>query len=156
MPGNSNFLPNEKSQLFNWLLAISDKNFLLKLLKFWRVGGDSNPRLKFLSSQKIHIMNEPLSELIRIRVTPRQYQNLNEAATLSGLKLSEYIRRLLITAESLQSELNQLREITDSLQRSQKAENAILETLFLLRCSVSSDQLSSAQKMLNDLGFKTF
>jgi alpha-D-ribose 1-methylphosphonate 5-triphosphate diphosphatase PhnM len=62
----------------------------------------------------------------------------------------------LITAESLQSELNQLREITDSLQRSQKAENAILETLFLLRCSVSSDQLSSAQKLLNDLGFKTF
>lgn len=44
MPGNSNFIPNEKSQLFNWLLAISDKNFLLKLLKFWRVGGDSNPR----------------------------------------------------------------------------------------------------------------
>jgi hypothetical protein len=62
----------------------------------------------------------------------------------------------LITAESLQSELNQLREITDSLQRSQKTENAILETLFLLRCSVSSDQLSSAQKLLNDLGFKTF
>ncbi|MDY0272376.1 MAG: hypothetical protein RBR37_07675 [Advenella sp.] len=101
-------------------------------------------------------MNEPLSELIRIRVTPRQYHNLNEAATLSGLKLSEYVRRLLITAESLQSELNQLREITDSLQRSQKTENAILETLFLLRCSVSSDQLSSAQKLLNDLGFKTF
>jgi len=121
------------------------------------IGGDGGTRTRAPPfTQPIYDMNEPLSELIRIRVTPRQYHNLNEAATLSGLKLSEYVRRLLITAESLQSELNQLREITDSLQRSQKTENAILETLFLLRCSVSSDQLSSAQKLLNDLGFKTF
>jgi len=54
MPGNSNFLPNEKSQLFNWLLAISDKNFLLKLLKFWRVGGDSTPEFESLpDSQRV-------------------------------------------------------------------------------------------------------
>jgi|LSQX01.2.fsa_nt_gb hypothetical protein len=106
MPGNSNFLPNEKSQLFNWLLAISDKNFLLKLLKFWRLGGIRPPSSNPCLIHREYSMHEPLSELIRIRVTPSQYQKLTEASILSGIKLSEYIRRLLISADSLQSELN--------------------------------------------------
>ncbi|WP_407926782.1 plasmid mobilization protein [Advenella mandrilli] len=100
-------------------------------------------------------MHEPLSELIRIRVTPSQYQKLTEASILSGIKLSEYIRRLLISADSLQSELNQLREIVDSLQRSQKSENAILEILFLLRSTLSNDQITQAHSKMSEIGFKS-
>ncbi len=40
-------------------------------------------------------MNEPLSEVIRIRVTPSHAARLGEAAALSGLSLSNYIRRRL-------------------------------------------------------------
>lgn len=100
-------------------------------------------------------MHEPLSELIRIRVTPSQYQKLTEASILSGIKLSEYIRRLLISADSLQSDLNQLREIVDSLQRSQKSENAILEILFLLRSTLSNDQITQAHSKMSEIGFKS-
>lgn len=40
-------------------------------------------------------MNEHLSEVIRIRVTPSHAARLGEAAALSGLSLSNYVRRRL-------------------------------------------------------------
>ena len=101
-------------------------------------------------------MSEPLSELIRVRVTPDQYQRLSEASLLSGLKLSEYVRRLLISSTTLQSEITQLREAVDALQRSSRTENAILEILLLLRTTLTTDQITRAQQQLNSLGFKTF
>ncbi|WP_169295537.1 hypothetical protein [Advenella sp. EE-W14] len=101
-------------------------------------------------------MSEPLSELIRVRVTPDQYQKLSEASLLSGLKLSEYVRRLLISSTTLQSEITQLREAVDALQRSSRTENAVLEILLLLRASLTTDQITRAQQQLNSLGFKTF
>lgn len=101
-------------------------------------------------------MNEPLSELIRVRVTPDQYQRLSEASLLSGLKLSEYVRRLLTTSATLESEITQLREAVDSLKRTSTTENAVLEILFLLRESLTTDQITRVQQQLNALGFKTF
>lgn len=101
-------------------------------------------------------MNEPLSELIRVRVTPDQYQRLSEASLLSGLKLSEYVRRLLTTSATLESEITQLREAVDSLKRTSTTENAVLEILFLLRESLTTDQNTRVQQQLNALGFKTF
>lgn len=118
-------------------------------------GGFEPPSSNLCLIHREYSMHEPLSELIRIRVTPSQYQKLTEASILSGIKLSEYIRRLLISADSLQSELNQLREIVDSLQRSQKSENAILEILFLLRSTLSNDQITQAHSKMSEIGFKS-
>lgn len=36
--------------------------------------------------------NEPLSEVMRIRLTSSQHRRLSEAAALSGLNLSDYGR----------------------------------------------------------------
>ena len=56
-------------------------------------------------------MNEPLSEVIRIRVTPSHAARLGEAAALSGLSLSNYVRRRLVADDNLQEELTLLRQI---------------------------------------------
>lgn len=59
-------------------------------------------------------MNEPLSEAIRIRVTPSHAARLGEAAALSGLPLSNYILRRLVIEDTLQEELT-LREVAQRL-----------------------------------------
>lgn len=89
-----------------------------------------------------------LSELIRIRVTPVQYQQLLEASAVAGLKLSEYVRRLLVSAASLQQELAWLRESAEMLERSAQSEAAIMETLLLLRTVATSGQLDQVQHTL--------
>lgn len=40
-------------------------------------------------------MDEPLSELVRVRLSRNQYRTLSEAAAVSGQNLSNYIRRRL-------------------------------------------------------------
>lgn len=55
-------------------------------------------------------MNEPLSEVIRIQVTSSHAARLGEAAALSGLSLSNYIRRRLSADDTLQEELTPLRK----------------------------------------------
>jgi len=97
-------------------------------------------------------MTQPLSELIRLRVTPSQFQQLNEAAALSGLTLSEYLRRLLASAVSLKEELASLRDSAEMLSRSAKSESAIMEILLLLREIASSTQREHAQSSLISSG----
>src|SRR3546814_9804945 len=60
-------------------------------------------------------VNEPLSEVIRIRVTPSHAARLGEAAALSGLSLSNYVRRRLSADNTLQEELTLLRQIVADL-----------------------------------------
>mgnify|MGYP001176804926 CR=1 FL=1 len=90
-------------------------------------------------------MSEPLSELIRLRVTYRQYQQLSEAAVLAGLTLSEYLRRLLSSAVDLQEQLISIRNSAEMLAKTSQSEAAIMEALFLLRETASTAQLKQAQ-----------
>ena len=60
-------------------------------------------------------MDEPLSEVIRIRVTPSHAARLGEAAALSGISLSNYVRRRLSADDTLQEELTLLRKVVADL-----------------------------------------
>ena len=61
-------------------------------------------------------MPEPLSEVIRLRVTYRQKADLEQAAAAAGLSPSDYMRRRLITGDSIINELAQIRQTIDRLE----------------------------------------
>jgi len=93
-------------------------------------------------------MNEPLSEVIRIRVTPSHAARLGEAAALSGLSLSNYIRRRLSADDTLQEELTLLRQIVTDLGHLRDTRLAAIETAHLLRAMAKPEQIAIAQQTL--------
>lgn len=93
-------------------------------------------------------MNEPLSEVIRIRVTSSHAARLSEAAALSGLSLSNYIRRRLSADDTLQEELTLLRQIVADLDHLQETRLAAVETAYLVRAMAKPEQIAIAQQNL--------
>ncbi|MDX3893517.1 plasmid mobilization protein [Pusillimonas sp.] len=93
-------------------------------------------------------MNEPLSEVIRIRVTPSHAARLCEAAALSGLSLSNYIRRRLSADDTLQEELTLLRQIAADLGHLRDTRLAAIETAYLVRAMAKPEQIAIAQQNL--------
>ncbi len=96
-------------------------------------------------------MNEPLSEVIRIRVTPSHAARLGEAAALSGLSLSNYIRRRLVADDTLQEELTLLRQIVTDLGQLRDTHRAAVETVHLIRAMAKPEQIDQAQQSLQRL-----
>lgn len=93
-------------------------------------------------------MNEPLSEVIRIRVTPSHAARLSEAAALSGLSLSNYIRRRLSADDTLQEELTLLRKVVADLGQLRDTHLAAIESAHLLRAMAKPEHLAIAQQTL--------
>ena len=93
-------------------------------------------------------MNEPLSEVIRIRVTPSHAARLGEAAALSGLSLSNYIRRRLAAEDTLQEELTLLRQIVAELGQLRDTRTAAVETAHLARAMAKPEHIALAQQTL--------
>ncbi|AEC19446.1 hypothetical protein PT7_0906 [Pusillimonas sp. T7-7] len=89
--------------------------------------------------------NEPLSEVMRIRLTPGQHRRLSEAAALSGLNLSDYVRRRLTAADTLAEELDALRQAVRHLSQISETHAAALETAFLVRATARPEQIAIAQ-----------
>ena len=79
--------------------------------------------------------NEPLSEVMRIRLTSGQHRLLSEVAALSGLNLSDYVRRRLTAADTLAEELDALRQAVQHLSQISETHAAELETAFLVRAT---------------------
>ncbi|GAA0783256.1 hypothetical protein GCM10009108_26860 [Castellaniella ginsengisoli] len=96
-------------------------------------------------------MNEPLSEVIRIRVTPSHAARLGEAAALSGLSLSNYIRRRLVADDNLQEELTLLRQIVADLGQLRDTHRAAVETVHLVRAMARPEQIDLARQNLQRL-----
>lgn len=99
-------------------------------------------------------MSEPLSELIRLRVTASQYQNINEAAALAGLSLSEYSRKTLTANHVLLGELRALQRCISELTRTSQSEVAIVELLYLLREAATAEQLRVVHTRMLEEGTK--
>ena len=97
-------------------------------------------------------MTKPLSELLRLRITPSQRQHLSEAAALAGLSSSEYARRLLTTSQSMQSELMSLRHALETLL-DQHSPATQMETLMLLRTLVQPAQVNQVHKSMLAMGY---
>jgi uncharacterized protein (DUF1778 family) len=97
-------------------------------------------------------MAEPLSELLRLRITPSQRQHLSEAAALAGLSSSEYARQLLTTSQSMQSELASLRHALETLL-DQHSPATQIETLMLLRILVQPEQVNQVHNSMLTLGY---
>ncbi|WP_419204740.1 plasmid mobilization protein [Bordetella trematum] len=93
-------------------------------------------------------MNEPLSEVVRIRMTPSHAARLGEAAALAGLSLSNYIRRRLSADDTLQEELTLLRQIVASLGNLQDTRLVAIETAYLVRAMAKPEQIAIAQQHL--------
>ena len=93
-------------------------------------------------------MNEPLSEVIRIRVTSSHAARLGEAAALSGLSLSNYVRRRLMADDTLQEELTLLRQIVADLGQLRDTRMAAVETVHLVRAMAKPEQIAIAEKRL--------
>lgn len=93
-------------------------------------------------------MNEPLSEVIRIRVTPSHAARLGEAAALSGLSLSNYVRRRLVADDTLQEELALLRQIVADLGQLRDTRTATIETAHLVRAMAKPEHIAIAQQTL--------
>lgn len=93
-------------------------------------------------------MNEPLSEVIRIRVTPSHAARLGEAAALSGVSLSNYIRRRLAADDTLQEELSLLRQIVAEMTYLRDTRMAAIETVHLVRAIAKPEQIAIAQHSL--------
>jgi len=93
-------------------------------------------------------MTEPLSEVIRIRVTPSHAARLGEAAALSGLSLSNYIRRRLTADDTLQEELALLRQIVAELGQLRDTRTAAVETAHLVRAMAKPEHIALAQQTL--------
>ncbi|PLC53922.1 hypothetical protein CR155_10850 [Pollutimonas nitritireducens] len=93
-------------------------------------------------------MNEPLSEVIRIRVTSSHAARLGEAAALSGLSLSNYIRRRLSADDTLQEELSLLRQIVAELTNLRDTRKAAIETVHLVRAIAKPEQIAIAHHSL--------
>lgn len=87
-------------------------------------------------------MTEPLSELIRLRITPSHYQKLTEAAALAGLSLSEYLRRILSNVEHYQADRSAIRN----------TERAAMEALLILRQPLDAQRLVQVHKQLVSQG----
>lgn len=96
-------------------------------------------------------MNEPLSEVIRIRVTSSHAARLGEAAALSGLSLSNYIRRRLAADDTLQEELTLLRQVVASLDQLRDTRIAAVEAVHLVRAMAKPEQIDQAQRNLQRL-----
>ncbi len=96
-------------------------------------------------------MNEPLSEVIRIRVTPSHAARLGEAAALSGLSLSNYVRRRLAADDTLQEELTLLRQIVADLGQLHDTHRAAVETVHLVRAMAKPEQIDLAHQNLQRL-----
>lgn len=95
-------------------------------------------------------MAEPLSELLRVRITVSQQQNLSEAAALAGITPSEYARRLLTSSQGIQTELASLRHAIEAFTEHQKAD---IETLLLLRQIVPLEKIKEAHQHMSTLGY---
>jgi len=120
---------------------------------FMRVTGIFQGRLTILreqlrSRQQGTCMNEPLSEVIRIRVTPSHAARLGEAAALSGLSLSNYIRRRLSADDTQQEELTLLRKVVADLGQLRDTRLAAIESAHLLRAMAKPEHLAIAQQTL--------
>lgn len=95
-------------------------------------------------------MAEPLSELLRVRITPSQRQNFSEAAALAGITPSEYARRLLTSSDSIQTELAALRYAIEALAEQQKSG---IEILLLMRQIVPIERIREVHQHMSSLGY---
>lgn len=95
-------------------------------------------------------MAEPLSELLRLRITPSQRQHLSEAAALAGLSSSEYARRLLTSSDSIQTELVALRHAIELLNEHQKTS---IEALLLLRGITPLEKIKETHQHMSTLDY---
>jgi len=100
------------------------------------------------------VVSEPLSELIRLRVTASQYQNINEAAALAGLSLSEYSRKTLTANHVLLGELRALQLCVSELTRASQSDVAIVELLYLLREAATPVELRAVHARMLEEGIK--
>jgi len=73
---------------------------------------------------------------------------LGEAAALSGLSLSNYVRRRLSADDTLQEELMLLRQIVADLHSLREIRLAAMETAHLLRAMAKPEQIAIAQQNL--------
>jgi len=62
------------------------------------------------------LMPDPLSEVIRLRVTYRQKADLEQAAAAAGLSPSDYLRRRLVAGDGIADELAQIRQAIARLE----------------------------------------
>lgn len=100
--------------------------------------------------------NEPLSEVMRIRLTPGQHRRLSEAAALSGLNLSDYVRRRLTAADTLAEELDALRQAVRHLSQISETHAAALETALLVRATARPEHIAIAQAAMRRRGIEHF
>src|SRR5690606_4125318 len=105
-------------------------------------------REQLRSRQQGTCMNKLHSEVIRIRVTPSPAARLGEAAALSGLSLSNYIRRRLSADDTQQEELTLLRTVVADLGQLRDTRLAAIESAHLLRAMAKPEHLAIAQQTL--------
>lgn len=100
-------------------------------------------------------MDEPLSELVRVRLSRNQYRTLSEAAAVSGQNLSNYIRRRLAAADALAEELTLLRQAVNRLDQISQAHAAAVESALLARAHARPEQVAIAHAAMKRLGIES-
>ncbi|NYT60819.1 nucleotidyl transferase AbiEii/AbiGii toxin family protein [Alcaligenaceae bacterium] len=76
----------------------------------------------------------------------------SEAAALSGLNLSDYVRRRLTAANTLAEELDALRQAVRHLSQISETRAAALETAFLVRATARPEHIAIAQAAMRRRG----
>lgn len=97
-------------------------------------------------------MNEPLSAVIRIRMSHSQAMRLQQAAAVAGLSFSDYLRRRLTHADALADELALLRQAVQQLDSLAVTRAAAIEATLLARRQARPEHLSAAQADMEALG----
>lgn len=102
--------------------------------------------------------DEPLSEVVKLRLTPRQRFRYEQAAAHEGVTLSEYIRRQLVTADNVVDELRALRAWLEDSKRLNEThlDSCAIETLLLLRSISDVDNLRSVHSAMKVIGVEPF
>lgn len=99
-------------------------------------------------------MSEPLSQVIRLRVTHTQAARLQQSAAIAGLSLSDYLRRRLLEADSVSDEIKLLRESAEQLQHLAQLRAASMEALLLIRGHSEPSNVTHARACVQALGLK--
>ncbi|MDN3988520.1 MAG: hypothetical protein WCY47_08410 [Pusillimonas sp.] len=101
-------------------------------------------------------MDDPLSELVRVRLSRNQYRKLSEAAAISGQNLSTYIRHRLAAIDTLAEELSLLRQAVNRLSQISEAHAASIESVLLARALARPEQIAIAHASMKRLGIASF
>lgn len=100
-------------------------------------------------------MDEPLSELVRVRLSRNQYRKLSEAAAVSGQNLSNYVRRRLAAADALAEELALLRQAVNRLDLISQTYALVVESTLLARAHARPEQIAIAHAVMKRLGIES-